>query len=276
MRKVGTIGIVWVLFIAGIIGAMTFGNETVTAQTTLFQDDFEDGNTYDWNTVSSTFTTTASISVESGNLNGDGNYLMQVEVTDDGTNQDDRGQVLLSKSESLNWKDYTFEVDAKINYADSYGYLDFFFYSQSSTNIDNTYWLRLLKVQDRVDLMKVSDGSGDSIDSIGFDVEKGINYHVKIVLNTGNITIYINGQLVINTYDNTFTSGTIGLGTGNAGLESLVRSYFDNAKLVSGTATTGSDNGDDGDETPGFELMTMMIATTLAFALITFSRRRKK
>ena len=33
----------------------------------------------------------------------------------------------------------------------------------------------------------------------------------------------------------------------------------------------------DGDnETPGFEFMTMMMATTLAFALITFSRRRKK
>ena len=46
---------------------------------------------------------------------------------------------------------------------------------------------------------------------------------------------------------------------------------WDGKLYAFGDSGSGSDNG-----IPGFDLMTMLVATTMAFALITFSRRRRK
>ena len=207
----------------------------------LFEDDFEDGViSNDWNIVDDEQTGTATVSLESGALDETGDQLLQIEVRDDGTDRDDRGQVLLSIPESLGWEDYAFEVDARIDEiirpaGEKWGYIDFFFCSQSTTDISNTYWLRLSAYQDLVDLRKTSQdqSSSISISSATFVIDEEKTYHVEIMVLEGNIQIYVESQLVIDVNEDSFTLGTIGLGASNAGCELLVRAHFDNVEVHS-------------------------------------------
>jgi len=91
-----------------------------------------------------------------------------------------------------------------------------------------------------------------------------------LLTTVGNITTYSDTGLTNNQAYYYKVSAVNGVGEGVQSNE------------ASATPTTGGEpppddgNGDGGDKTPGFELTTIFIATTLAFALVTFSRKRKK
>jgi len=192
----------------------------------LFEDDFEDGDANGWSIVDY-----GTVSVESGELDETGSYLMQIEVLDDGTNANDYGDVLLQLNDSIGWSNYKFEVDTKISEIgggnSSYGYLEYFFYSQNHTDINNTYKLVLGKYENKSWLYKIVDGIATTLSTVDFDIDEDVLYHLDIRVYNGNIEIRINNQLIINIKDYTFLNGTIGLGTSNAGLENI-RSVIDN------------------------------------------------
>ena len=106
-----------------------------------------------------------------------------------------------------------------------------------------------------------ADNGGSAITN--YKIYRGTTSGGETLLTTvGNVLTYTDSSVTNNQIYYYKVSAVNGIGEGNQSAE------------ASATPTAGGGNGSD--YTPGFELITMLIATTLAFALITFSRRRKK
>lgn len=197
-----------------------------------FFDDFEDGNYDEWNIVR------GIASIETGSLDGTGNYVLQLYSEAEG-----RASALCNVDGSLSWSNYQFEADAKLAKGnDAWSYLNFYFYSQSSDNVDNTYLLHLrAKVtgqpQDSFTLAKRVGGITSYLTTVVYpDFAFGVVYNLKVTINNGQMEVYINDKLELTYVDTTFSSGTVGVETHTGGgWWTWVRSHFDNIR-VSGLA----------------------------------------
>ena len=106
----------------------------------------------------------------------------------------------------------------------------------------------------------VSDG-GSSITN--YKIYRGTSQGAETLLATaGNVLTYTDSSVTNNQTYYYKISAVNNVGEGPKSSE------------ASATPTADGENGDS-DETPGFELFTMLIAIILAFALITLSRKRK-
>ena len=227
------------MLMSTLVGLINISEVSKGVDTSLpFVDDFEDGNPDGWQIVNPWYVngvSTGSLSIILGSLTGIGNYLLRVDVPNDGTNKDDHGIVLLNSTSSTDWSNYVYEIDGNLQITSgSYGYIDYYFYSQSKDNVYNSYWLRFAKLQDWIQLNKIVNGISSNLVQIAYPVDADTVYSLKVALENGNIKVFVNDNLKIDVNDSTFNKGTVGFGVATAGLESVL-GYFDNV-VVSGTS----------------------------------------
>jgi len=199
-------------------------------------DDFEDGDTVGW-TPAHTWKGVINgvYSVEPGTLDGTGSSLALLDAIDDGTNEDDWAILGLDGQNTLDWSNYTIELDAKIvdvitTFID-YGYIDIFFLSQSTQNVNNSYWLTLMRNQNQVKLRKIINGVHTDLKAVPYVIDDGVVYSVKVVTYAGNILVYVNGEHIMAVHDEQYIVGTGPLyATHGAGRERVI-SHFDNIEV---------------------------------------------
>jgi len=228
---------------------MLFGSDSegvlkISLETTLasdvdeipqFYDDFEDNNSDSWNLITSDiqYSMTGQKTVKTGSLNGQGNYVFEMDVPNDGTDVNDYGIAMYKNG--LDLDNYRLEFDSRIDYIGEccgYAYINLVFDSQSATDFENSYWAIIAKVQDKIYLLKRVNGEYTSIVETPYTINPNVVYHVGLERSNNNIKIYIDENLVIDVNDSTYASGTFGIGTSTAGLEH-VKSSFDNVVITS-------------------------------------------
>lgn len=123
-----------------------------------------------------------------------------------------------------------------VNYG--YNYMHAYFYSQSldvfGSTSTNTYALVIRPNTNQVWFRKDVDGEDFVLGtSTSFNFSAGVTYTVSIENDNGNIDLYIDNQLLISAFDDTYSSGAFGFGTSNAGLEDNRIVRYDNINYSS-------------------------------------------
>ncbi len=172
-----------------------------TGVTTLFADDFSDGNYSDW-------TTAGTWSVSNEQLKGEANSNIFIG----------------------DYYDFEFETDLMIT-ADESRTGVVFRVSAPGTEDNFTGYFAFLRNTDNrtlVELQRVDNGRIDIANEMTLDVEKDVMQHLKIVCKGPNIWVFVNDTITpaISEYDPEYSSGYIGLKT--------IENYalFDNVKLT--------------------------------------------
>jgi hypothetical protein len=183
----------------------TFLKETV-AGTTLFSDDFEDGNYTGWNTNSGTWSVIT-----------DGTKVLK---------QSGTSASAYAYTGDAAWNDYT--VSAKIkplvyNGTDRTVALMARFQSTS-----NFYCVKLSNAN-TVSIQRKSGGQITTLATKTYVIASGTQYSVSLNLSGSSLSLYINDVLQLTATDSTFTSGKVGFSVVNASAE------FDDIVVVSGT-----------------------------------------
>ncbi|MEW6104364.1 MAG: fibronectin type III domain-containing protein, partial [bacterium] len=177
----------------------------------IFYDNFNRGNSSGWTQIR------GSWRVE------DGKYIQ---------NADGEGITLAGDT---NWDNYAFEV--KMNIKSLYNTTDWegarlLFRLQDTSKY---YCLELDPTYDRARIVKLRDGSKEILAStsnkaviMNLDTE----YKAEVIVQGNNIKAYINGKLILQATDSSYSSGKIGIGTWKSS------AYFDEVK-VNGIRKTG-------------------------------------
>ena len=133
---------------------------------------------------------------------------------------------------ALNWSNFAMEVDAKSS-ASSNQNLFIAFGLPSPSNFSNYYYLRF--AAGAVDLYRVfSPGSGVIIASAPGDFVSDNQYHrLRIERQTPSIKVYVDGQLILQHSDGTFTTGYVGFGSFKS------TACFDNVSMTSSISDVG-------------------------------------
>ncbi|WP_168119557.1 glycoside hydrolase family 9 protein [Paenibacillus sp. HB172176] len=169
---------------------------------TLFEDDFSDGDTTGWTSTSGTWNASS----------------YQLEGVAGGT------QSLFVAGDS-GWTDYTLDADVNVTSNSSgnddaglvFRYVDSSnFYVMFIKNTDNT-------TSRNMEIVKYVGGVKSTVAFTSASIAPDTSYHYKIVLDGDSIEAYLDGVLKLNTTDSTFSSGKIGART-----YAHTRAYFDN------------------------------------------------
>ncbi len=192
--------------------------------------DFESGDLSQW-TMGEHFPGTGTMDIVSGNLDGTGNNMLRTTVSNDGTGVNDYSVAYYAPS--MAYSDYSLSFDFMFDGSTArYNKLSMRFYGQDMSNIfSQTYLISAGPYQNYLSLYRYDDGGylgGIQLGSVTYDFASNVTYHGDIQVNDGNIGIYINGELLIDVFDDTYTSGAFGFGSGNAGTENNRTTYWDN------------------------------------------------
>jgi len=153
------------------------------AQSTLFSDDFNDGNANGWTTSGGTWTvnTNEYLNTSSG-LSTEGNSA---------------------------WTDYSVEAKVKPVVSTYAGIIGRY---QSNSNY---YQLEVHAGNNKLSLWRNSGGSWTEIGSYPTTINTGTAYTLKLDMNGSTLSGYLNGTLRISASDSTHSSGKIGVRNGN-------------------------------------------------------------
>ncbi|PWW02398.1 PelA/Pel-15E family pectate lyase [Paenibacillus cellulosilyticus] len=175
---------------AGTSGNSSEVNATPTASsTTLFSDNFEDGNTTGWTSTRGTWAlTTSAIS---------GTYsLNQTDTVNEGR---------ISAGTST-WGNYSVSADINVsNYNSARVMLCGRF-----TDANNYYAVSLYNGV-TLEIRKKVSGTSTTLVSKSLTVATGTNHNVKLEMSGSTLNAYVDGTLQLTTTDSTFTTGVIGL-----------------------------------------------------------------
>ena len=171
---------------------------------TLFSDDFNDGNADGWTT----------------RLDGTWYVDNFRYVVDMGSGYELRGESLAGDT---TWTDYTYEADVVIE--DGYG--KDFLYRYIDEN--NFYSTSIIETYDFINIVKVENGIASTLKMIEFPQDEYEWYHVVIKVEGNQISVYVNGDPAIS-YDDTGSSlihGKIGF-QGYTAQVGVLKARFDN------------------------------------------------
>jgi pectate lyase len=157
--------------------------------TTLFSDDFEDGNSTGWSTSGGSWSVTADGTkvYRQGGTSADARALA-------GSSWGDQSVQARVKPISFNGSDRFVAVLARV---------------QSSTS----YYYLALRSSGTLELKKLSSGSSTTLASKSFSVSTGSWYTLRLEARGSTLTGYVNGAQQLSATDTAFASGKIGLAT---------------------------------------------------------------
>jgi len=159
------------------------GATVSTAQSTLFSDDFNDGNANGWTTSGGTWSVNAS------------EYLN----TSSG----------LSTTGDSAWTDYSVEAKVKPVVSTYAGIMGRY---QSNSNY---YQLEVHAGNNKLSLWRNDGGSWTEVGSYSTTINTGTAYTLKLDMNGTALSGYLNGTLRISVTDSAHSSGKIGVRSGN-------------------------------------------------------------
>jgi hypothetical protein len=194
------------------------------AETTTF--DFEDLDLSNW-AFKENKSSVAYQRIVAGSLNGNGNSLLEVEITNAG---DPSSEMMASYYEpSMSWNNYNVSFDFEIftSWCCFWHYMNFYFYSQSANLDDNTYQITTSNQNNTIVLSKNVNGVGTELASASYSFSDSFIYHIDVEAKEGQIKVYVDNSLVMDVSDSTFSSGAFGLGVSNAGADNN-KVHFDN------------------------------------------------
>lgn len=172
--------------------AQSDGYKTFTitsAPASLFYDDFEDGDSAGWSTVSGTWSTAAD---------GAGTVYRQSGGSGGSTTAGDAA-----------WTDYAVQARAKFTAsapatADLLG---------RYTDGNNFYYLQLNGSENKLKLYKKASGAVSLLQSVPFTVHAGQTYNLKLAFSGPSVQGYVDGVQLVGAADTSLGSGKIGLRT---------------------------------------------------------------
>ena len=235
MKKIIRKGVGFGIFLILIIVtfAAVFINVSAKSRTTYlpFEDDFEENTYSNWIMYDGT-----SISTESGNLDGTGNYILRLY----GEYPNYYPKILSAKSEHFNLQNYILEYDMKFKSNDAWSYSFAHFGVQSNSSafyfFSDGYELFLNSYENEVILKKIVSATQTELERVSYSISRDFLYHVKIYFSSGIIKCYLNDELLINVSDSTFLKGSFGFGAATGGgTWTHVTLYLDNIKVSSHT-----------------------------------------
>jgi hypothetical protein len=173
--------------------------------TTLYSDDFNDGNANDWTTYGGTW------AVQSGE------YSTEV------------GNGVKSIANGTNFTDFTYEADVKVSSGTSNTNAGLLFRATSpgvGADAYRGYYVGLSASGDYIQLGKASNNWAE-ISKVTMTIDPDVTYHMKVIASGSNIKIYVGDMKTpkINITDSAHTSGAIGVRAYN------VHAHFDNIQI---------------------------------------------
>ena len=191
------------LLCAGATLALFLSFSTSAQSTTLFTDDFQDGNSNGWSKSSGTW-----VVVTDGSL-----VFRQT-----GTSAD-------SRAAADAWTNYSVQARVKpiaFNGANRYVGL-----IARATNSNHFYYLALTNGNQLV-LARRDGDTSTTLVSRSFTVTAGTFYTLRLVAQGSSLTAFVNGTQQLATNDNTYTAGAIGVAAFFASVS------FDDVVVISG------------------------------------------
>ncbi|WP_375525432.1 family 16 glycoside hydrolase [Paenibacillus terreus] len=183
------------------VNGVIFANST----SPLFSDNFEDGNTAGWTTVTGGWT-----------------------VPTDGTNKvlssgSQTTTSLITANSGNSWTDYTYEARMKMPITDANAGMVF-----RVQDANNYYMYRINSSNKKLELYKSVNGRLTSVTSTTFTAKEKQWYTVKAVIQGNKITCYVDGKLKMEWTNpaTELTAGGIGFRTTSAGV------HFDDALVT--------------------------------------------
>lgn len=175
---------------AGTSGNSSEVNATPAASsTTLFSDNFDDGNTIGWTSLQGTWATTTSAISGAYSLNQ--------------TNTTTEGRIYAG---TLTWSNYS--VSADINVSD---------FKSARVMLcgrfqdGNNYYAASLYNGNTLEIRKKISASSTTLVTKSFTLSTGTTYNVKFEMSGSTLKLYVNGTLQLTTTDTSFATGNIGL-----------------------------------------------------------------
>ena len=172
----------------GVALALYLNFSTSAQSTTLFSDDFQDGNANGWSRSSGTWTVVT-----------DGSLVFR----QTGTSADSR-----ARAGSTSWTNYSVQARVKpiaFNGANRYVGL-----IARATNSNHFYYLALTNGNQLV-LAKRDGDTSTTLASRAFTVTAGTFYTLRIVVQGSSLTAFVNGTQQLTATDSQFTAGAIGV-----------------------------------------------------------------
>ncbi len=179
-------------FTLAILGAIfaTFIGFRITAQQTMFSDDFQDGNADGWSRSSGTWAV-----VTDGSL----------AYRQSGTSSDSN-----ARAGSSSWTNYSVQARVK---PIAFGGADRYVGLMARVVNSNHYYYLALQNGNRLVLGKRAGGSPISLASKSFTFSTGTFYTLRLDVQGSSLSGYVNGTLQLTATEGEFTSGIIGAAT---------------------------------------------------------------
>jgi hypothetical protein len=194
------------------VAAFYFTFTSSAQSTTLFSDNFEDGNSNGWSTSSGTWTVVT-----------DGSRVFR----QSGTSADSRARA--GSTGSTPWTNYSVQARVKpiaFNGANRYVGL-----IARATNSNHFYYLALQNGNQLV-LAKRDGDTSTTLSSKSFTVTTGTFYTLRIVAQGSSLTAFVNGTQQLTATDTQFSSGAIGVAS------FFASGSFDDVVVTSGGGPT--------------------------------------
>ncbi len=184
------------LGVAALLAFLVSFSSSAQTQTTLFTDNFEDGDAKGWTKSGGTWSVVT-----------DGTRVYK----QSGTSSDAR-----SRAGSTSWTDYAVEARIKpLSFNGTDRFVALLARAQGSTS----YYYLTLRSSNKIELKKLVSGSSTTLASKTFTVTPGTWYTVRLEAVGTSLAAYVNGTLQLTATDSQFSSGNIGGATFYASAE---------------------------------------------------------
>jgi GH43 family beta-xylosidase len=165
--------------------------DSLTVYGKSFEDDFNDGNANGWTTYAGTWAVNSGNGYEVSATNTDGDK---------------------SIAAGISYTDFVYDADITLTSgAQNAGLL----FRVSDPGVGRYafkgYNVNLIPGTDQVKLVKFDGTSFNELVIQSLTINTGQKYHVKIIADGANIRVVVDGELIINHNDSTYTNGGIGL-----------------------------------------------------------------
>jgi GH43 family beta-xylosidase len=183
--------------------------DSLTIYGKSYEDNFDDGNANGWTTYSGTW------SVNSG-------HEYQVSA----------GKGDKSIADNVSYIDFTYDADVTVTTGGRNAGLLF-----RASNLGVGRWAQtgylanIVPDADQVVLVKFDGTSFTNLDVESLAMNTGQKYHVKVITDGSNIRILVDGELIINYNDSTYTQGSVGVRAVDSD-ETGITATFDNLEMM--------------------------------------------
>ncbi len=157
---------------------------------TLFSDDFSDGNANGWTADSSKYDDWSVVS-------DGGNYVLYSSSTKE-------GRIGAGNS---SWTNYSVQAKVKVENFNGSNRA----YVNGRYQDGNTYYAASLTAGNKLELRKKVNGSSSTLASKSYSLSTGTWYTVKLEMSGSSLKMYVNGNLELQATDSSIASGGIGL-----------------------------------------------------------------